>query len=864
MAQVLDLTQRLEEKVQKRRGRRKAAEEKALKAVKEEPKEKLTVAQRKRLEAIEELMRASEEVPDWLTIVDSIPALNAMVEDLAQNEIFALDVETNSLDWTRAKLVAVAYYSPKSERAYFVPIGMKDQKYRNIALADYVAAVKALHANSAVKKVNHNIKYDAHVLREHGCPLDGIAYDTLIAMKVLDETLESYALKWLVSYYLDYPAAYKFDELFEGNFAEAPYPIAHLYAGKDPKYAYDLMQFQLKYLNMPQYEGLRRVLYEVELPLIPIVIEMEANGFRVDLEYLKEQSEKVDRLLKDLMDELWRAIAAPGLAYLRRRLKEEKATVRRLLRERGFEVEEGEDDTAVLTLQAIGKIAYGPLGYEEPRSKRVTKHGLAKLKDPVVDAMLACVDTYETIQQIEAAGRWELNFASPHQVAMLLFDVLGLPEVDGRSTGDDTLLALSKTVDDPSQVVTKIDDEEVMRIIARDVPDLGEGALMGDKLEALKRAAYAGDKDGHPTYYVYGWRGAIVDKLREFRELEKVKTAFLDAIPEVLGADGKMHTSLNQYGTKTGRFSSSGVGKKRGEKMGMNLQQIPNALSKINVRQAFLPPFEGDWLLCGIDYSQIEPRLATHLSQAKAWLEAYREGKDVYIRTASVLHGIPEEQVTTKQRKDVKAVALGLIYGLTKYGLSANLGITPDEAEAFREQFLDAIPELRADIEKAHRECRENGYVTDWMGRKRRLPEIWTPPIRVERNGYVFYKPAPEVARAERQSYNFKIQAGAQEIIKLAMGKIARMRAANPERYTFHFVLQIHDEIIFAVPKDWAELREVDGKDPKTGEPIKVKKWFPKEGSPILDIAKAMTDVVQLSVPLKVDIALGERWGELD
>lgn len=862
MAEVLDLTQRLEEKVQKRRGRRKAAEEKALQAIKEEPKEKLTVAQRKRLEAIEELKRASEEVPDWLIIVDSVSALNAMVADLEQNEIIALDVETDSLDWTRAKLVAVSYYSPKSGRAYFVPIAMADERYRNIALEDYCAAVKGLHAHTGVKKVNHNIKYDAHVLREHGCPLEGIAYDTLIAMKVLDETLESYALKWLVGYYLGVPAAYKFDELFEGNFAEAPYPIAHLYAGKDPKYAYELMEFQLKYLNMPQYEGLRRVLYEVELPLIPVVIEMEANGFRIDLEYLKEQSKKVDDILKRLLDDLQTAIAAPGLDYLRRRLLAQKEQVRALLRERGFEVEAG-DDEEPLTLQAIGSLAYGPLGYPA-LCKRVSRSGLKKLADPVIDAMLSCLDTQEQIAAIEAAGRWEMNFGSPQQVAMLLFDVLGLPQVEGRSTGDDTLAALSKTVQDSSLIKTWVGDEEVKRIIARDVPDLGKGALLSDKLEAAKKAAYAGEKDGHPIYYVYGWRGRIVDKLREFREMEKVKTAFLDTIPEVLGADGRMHTSLNQYGTKTGRFSSSGLGKKKGEKMGMNLQQIPNALSKINVRQAFLPPFEEDWLLCGIDYSQIEPRLATHQSQAKAWLEAYREGKDVYIRTASVLHGIPEEEVTTKQRKDVKAVALGLIYGLTKYGLSANLGITPDEAEAFREQFLDAIPELRADIERAHRECHENGYVVDWMGRKRRLPEIWTPPIRVERNGYVYYKPAPEVARAERQSYNFKIQAGAQEVIKLAMKGIDALRKSDPERYTFHFVLQIHDEIIFAIPRDWAEQREIETKDPKTGEPVKVLKWFPKDGSPVLDIARVMTDVVKLSVPLKVDVAIGERWGELD
>jgi len=302
-------------------------------------------------------------------------------------------------------------------------------------------------------------------------------------------------------------------------------------------------------------------------------------------------------------------------------------------------------------------------------------------------------------------------------------------------------------------------------------------------------------------------------KLIAYRELEKLRNTYIEKLPlYVHPKTGRVHTSFNQTGTSTGRLSSSEP----------NLQNIPAKTEVgVDIRRAFVAP-PGKVLL-GADYSQIELRVLAHLSGDEALIEAFQKGEDLHRRTASVLFGVPQEAVDSRMRNLAKRVNFGIIYGITPYGLSRDMGIPQEEAKALIEKFFQAYPKVAEFVEKLVEEASRTGYAKTLLGRKRPLPGLKNP----ERRG---------IGQDRRNAINTPIQGTAADLMKLAMLRVHR--AWKDGKLPAEMILQIHDELVFEVAKEDAE----------------------EAGRMIREI---MENVWELRVPLKVDVKVGQNWSEI-
>ncbi len=301
---------------------------------------------------------------------------------------------------------------------------------------------------------------------------------------------------------------------------------------------------------------------------------------------------------------------------------------------------------------------------------------------------------------------------------------------------------------------------------------------------------------------------AIVRHALEYRQLTKLKGTYADALPALIDpATGRIHTSFGQTGAATGRLSSSNP----------NLQNIPirTELGR-EIRAAFVPR-EG-WKLVVADYSQIELRLLAHMSEDPVLVAAFRNGEDIHTRTAAEVMGVPPMLVTKEARNAAKAVNFGIVYGISGFGLAANLGIPRREAEAYIRSYFERYAGVRRFIDATVAQTRETGVAKTLLGRERPIPDINSrnPAAR----GF-----------AERTAMNSPIQGTAADLIKLAMVRIDHALAGRKSR----MLLQVHDELVLESP-------------PEEIEEIKIVLKTEMEG------------VMQLCVPLVADIGTGDNW----
>ncbi|MDR1134835.1 MAG: DNA polymerase I [Clostridiales Family XIII bacterium] len=302
----------------------------------------------------------------------------------------------------------------------------------------------------------------------------------------------------------------------------------------------------------------------------------------------------------------------------------------------------------------------------------------------------------------------------------------------------------------------------------------------------------------------------IIDLILEYRMLAKISGTYVGGLLPLIGGDGKIHAHFQQTVTATGRISCTEP----------NLQNIPIKQPQgREIRKAFVTSGE-DYVLTGADYSQIELRVLAHLSGDEALLEDFRKGADIHRRTASRVFGLSEDEVTPLQRGRAKAVNFGVIYGMSSFGLSEELGITRKEAEAYIDDYFKAHPAVRAYMDEQIGLCRMNGYVSTILGRRRRIPEINTSAHNMRQLG-------------ERLAMNTPIQGSAADIMKLAM--IKTDKALREHGLRSKLILQVHDELIIETALD--ELETV--------------KLLLKEN---------MENAVQLDVPLTVEINVGKNW----
>ncbi len=363
--------------------------------------------------------------------------------------------------------------------------------------------------------------------------------------------------------------------------------------------------------------------------------------------------------------------------------------------------------------------------------------------------------------EIHAIAGEHFNINSTQQLSDVLFKTLGLPHERLRKTKS------------------------------------GHFSTASDVLQSLRQA----DETG------------VIDRVLEYRELGKLKSTYVDALPEMVNPEtGRIHTSFNQAGSVTGRIASNTP----------NLQNIPIRTEVgREIRRAFVAA-PGKVLLAA-DYSQVELRVLAHICQDRSLLEAFHHDQDIHRTTAAAVYGVPLEAVTYDQRRFAKAVNFGLIYGMGPYRLARDSELTLAEAEAFIKVYFERFPGINQYLEETKRQAHTQGFVETLLGRRRYFPVL---KAGANRN---------LVARAEREAINHPIQGSAADIIKIAM---IQLHEALRRDYEARMILQVHDELLLEVPK-----AELD-----------------RARQLVVDI---MSSAYPLRVPLKVDTGAGTNWLEL-
>jgi DNA polymerase-1 len=387
------------------------------------------------------------------------------------------------------------------------------------------------------------------------------------------------------------------------------------------------------------------------------------------------------------------------------------------------------------------------LGEMEANGFRVDTTVLARLAKEL-DQQLAVL-----LDGIYRKAGTEFNVNSPKQLSEVLFDKLKLPPIKKTKTGYST-------------------DEEVLTQLAP------QHELPADILN--------------------------------YRSLSKLKSTYVDALPLLVHPEtGRLHTSLNQTVTATGRLSSSEP----------NLQNIPvKGEWGGRIRETFVA--DAGCVLLSADYNQIEPRILAHLAHDPVLIGAFARGDDIHTATAVEIFGLPAAQITKDMRRVAKTVNFGIIYGISPYGLSSQLGISQQDAKKYIEAYFARFQGVKAFLDKTIADAKGNGYVTTMLGRRRPIPEL--------RSG----DPAQR-GMGERMAMNTPIQGTAADVIKLAMLAVRRRLAA--ELKTARMILQVHDELIFEVAE--AEVEAVH-----------------------TIVVEEMEGVVSLAVPLRVDVGVGKNW----
>ena len=329
-------------------------------------------------------------------------------------------------------------------------------------------------------------------------------------------------------------------------------------------------------------------------------------------------------------------------------------------------------------------------------------------------------------------------------------------------------------------------------------------------LDGLKELLDGGEVEGvDPKAY------EVLDRVLEFRQLSKIKSTYVDALPALVNPDtGRIHTNYHQTGSATGRVSSSDP----------NVQNIPvrTELGR-QVRKAFVARDAPDWTLFGADYSQIELRILAHISRDEGLMSAFHNGEDIHAATASSLYGAPMDAVTAEMRRVAKIMNFGVLYGLSPFGIRRQTGFSAEEGKRFIETYFANYPGIREYIDSVKESVHSKGYVETLSGRRRYINEVKARNYNVR-------------AAGERMAINMPIQGTAADIIKIAMIRIQQRMDA--ERMRARMIIQVHDELIFELPQG-----ELD--------PLKA------------IVMELMPSALPLDIPLEVELKSGVNWGDM-
>ena len=434
---------------------------------------------------------------------------------------------------------------------------------------------------------------------------------------------------------------------------------------------------------------------------------------------------------------------------------------------------------------------------------------------PLADAARYCAADSETVLRLHDAFRPELE---DHQVLRLLetievplIPVLVDMEWRGVCLDLERLREISRTF---ARELTAL-EHAIHQAAGTDfninsTPQLRHVLFEKHQLPIIKKTKTGASTDYEVLEQLAAMGHEVPRLLIEYRELSKLKSTYVDALPGFINsATGRIHSSFNQTGAATGRLSSSDP----------NLQNIPVRTARGEaIRRAFVAP-PGAVLLTA-DYSQIELRLLAHLSGDRAFVEAFEQGGDIHRQTAAIIFGVPQDQVTSDMRARAKTINFGTIYGQGPFALSRQLGITQDEAKQFIEQYFTRFAGVRAWLDRTVAEARAKGYVETLFGRRRYIPELKDRSYNIRAFG-------------ERTATNSPLQGSAADLIKIAMIGIAG--ALKQRGLSSRMILQVHDELVLEVPHGEVETAT--------------------------EVVKShMERAANLRVPLVVSVGAGKNW----
>jgi DNA polymerase-1 len=402
-----------------------------------------------------------------------------------------------------------------------------------------------------------------------------------------------------------------------------------------------------------------------------------------------------------------------------------------------------------------------------------------------------------------------------HEVEMPLARVLSAIECEGINLDVPFLQEMSKTLEADSKAV-----QEKIFATAGQVFNIASPKQLGEilfeklKLDPKAKKTKTGQyMTGEEVLSKLESEHEIASLILDFRELQKLKSTYVDALPALISPKtGRIHTSFMQAVTATGRLSSKDP----------NLQNIPiRTVRGREIRKAFIPRDE-NYLILSADYSQIELRIMAAFSKDESMLDAFNNGLDVHKATAAKVFHVPLEEVTSDMRRKAKTVNFGIIYGVSAFGLAAQLAISRTEAKEIIDQYFVEFPKVKTFMDQSIADARENGYVETVLGRRRYLRDILS--ANMNERGF-----------AERNAINAPIQGSAADMIKVAMIQIQDF--LEKENLKSKMILTVHDELVFDAHKD-----EVDY--------LKVQ------------INKIMCEAMDLGVAMETGIGVGENWLE--
>ena len=464
---------------------------------------------------------------------------------------------------------------------------------------------------------------------------------------------------------------------------------------------------------------------------------------------------------------------------------------------------------------------YKPISYDELTEKKGSKQlnvrqVLNKKPDFVVDYAAEDADVTLKLREIFKPKLEESKVLDLYEsIEIPLVPVLASMEAEGVKIDVPALKDYSRQLHQEIDIVQDQIHEMAGELFNISSPKqlgiiLFEKLKITDKPKKTKTKQYSTSED---VLSKLEKRHPIVSQILDYRSLTKLKSTYVDALPELINPrDGRIHTSYNQAVAATGRLSSTNP----------NLQNIPIRTPKgREIRKAFVPRNE-NYTLLAADYSQIELRIIAELSRDESMMEAFINGKDIHTATAAKVYGVNMEDVSADMRRNAKTVNFGIVYGISAFGLSERLNIPRVEARDIINQYFSEYPGVKQYMEKNINFARDHGYVETMMGRRRYLRDINSRNATVR--GF-----------AERNAINAPIQGSSADMIKIAMINIHR--ELIEQNFKSKMIMQVHDELVFDVLKE-----EIDRIKPL--------------------IINGMKSAIKMEVPVEVDMNTGDNWLE--